>query len=417
VKIVCQHCGASYEIDPPAAPFAQERDLMFRCTACGRTLALRLNESGDLGPRPEPAPEAEEVASLLLRQEGKVYHVKDMAMLQRWIAERRLLRNDELSSGDGEWNPVGELEELQIFFDLVDASEGTEKAVGSTDQTGVALFAAPRTAGQPGNEVVLSSARSTDEIPMDPIEEEESRTLTVSPLPPGRLGPDDPTMDMSLDDEDFFSEEHTVLDPMEEGSDSLGMSSTHDDDDLDWVVDRRRNMAMWWILFFVGLGGGGYFALDFLNQADSSSAMSAPKAPATQEMPEKTVEAEVVEAADTGATEELVAEAAPEEPEPEEAPASPPPPDKPKVTATSAIDAGWNAVDHERWSTARKHFNTALQMSAGNGDARFGLAYVTENEGRIDDAVRQYCVLARTGKGEVRSEANGRVGALRASCN
>ena len=44
MQIVCPNCQAEYELDPPAAPFARDQDLVFRCTACGTAIPLRLNE-------------------------------------------------------------------------------------------------------------------------------------------------------------------------------------------------------------------------------------------------------------------------------------------------------------------------------------------------------------------------------------
>ncbi|MBK9367035.1 MAG: tetratricopeptide repeat protein [Deltaproteobacteria bacterium] len=55
-------------------------------------------------------------ASPLLRQEGRVYSVPDVATLQRWILERRVTAEDQVNlTGEG-WQPVQSQPELEVFF-------------------------------------------------------------------------------------------------------------------------------------------------------------------------------------------------------------------------------------------------------------------------------------------------------------
>ena len=93
MQISCPKCQAEYELDPPAAPFARDQDLVFRCSECGAAIPMRaLPEDGlaeevedpetDVVEPPRPA----ETPQFLLKQEGNSYHVRDEAMLQRWIA-------------------------------------------------------------------------------------------------------------------------------------------------------------------------------------------------------------------------------------------------------------------------------------------------------------------------------------------
>ena len=132
------------------------------------------------------------------------------------------------------------------------------------------------------------------------------------------------------------------------------------------------------------------------------------------------------EAKDAAAEADEVAEAAPAgdppaepgmaaAPEPERAkPVAPPPPKKP--SASSEISRGWAQIDRENWSKARGHFDAALRMQPSNPDARFGVAYVNEQQGRMGEAVSQYCRLSATASGEVKVEAEGRLRALAKDC-
>jgi hypothetical protein len=57
-----------------------------------------------------------------------------------------------------------------------------------------------------------------------------------------------------------------------------------------------------------------------------------------------------------------------------------------------------------------------VKASPGHADARFGLAYVNEKQGRVEEAVRQYCRLKATASGDAKIEASGRIDALGRKC-
>ena len=96
------------------------------------------------------------------------------------------------------------------------------------------------------------------------------------------------------------------------------------------------------------------------------------------------------------------------------APSKPAPPAKP--SAGREAERGWAQIDRGNWDGARRHFNTALSVNRSHPDARLGLAYVNEHQGRVDEAVRQYCSLAATAAGDVKNEANGRLRSLDRAC-
>lgn len=275
----------------------------------------------------------------------------------------------------------------------------------------------------------------------------------------GSLQPDEPTMDMELEDEDFFSEESTSM-----SAQSMGLD---DDDDLEWSQARRSNMLVWWLLFLGGLGGSGYLALEWLNRADEAKSVAtaaerSPDADAVGVAAEAEVseDSETVTATDpdpvepvddesgtaTDANEASVGDAeaansavpgvpdtdSPKEPEaPKDAPAKSEP-SKAAPTKTAAkgaapapvkkpspgreSDRGWSQIDRGNWDAARKHFNAALSVSPSHPDAQLGLAYVNEHQGRVAEAVRQYCRLSATGSGDVKNEANGRLRSLDKEC-
>ena len=481
MQIVCPQCQAEYELDPPAAPFARDQDLVFRCSACSASIPLRRDASAQPAVAEEKPAESAPVdspaapdgpAGFVLRQEGNTYHVRDEAMLQRWIAERRIWPDDEVSESGGAWKRVGDVESYRVFFSLVDEAErgGTPQPQPQSAKTPSisaavkpGLFARPSSldvvgapsdsdspeaaAPTPSTPSVPSEVEdfSTDVVEVEPdtalfgeiVPEEESTRLADSLM--ASLDPDEPTMDMELGEEDFFSEEqHAVADRAAFQGSSL---SDTEDDDLEWGQHRRRSMAMWWLMFFGALGGVAYLALDFLNERDAAKSSSAAEMPAEQAEPAPVIQPEVKE--DTGADPEAAGELAAEEPAAEEPAAEEPAAEKPAaeaapatptpekstaekippakttaspVSASGEINKGWTQIDKENWSQARIHFDRALQRDPGSLDGRLGIAYVNEKQGRMAEAISQYCRLQATASGDVKVEASGRLRALGKEC-
>ncbi|MGB0639937.1 MAG: tetratricopeptide repeat protein [Myxococcota bacterium] len=455
MQIVCDQCRAQYEIDPPAAPFVRDQDLVFRCTACGNSILVKPGGDDSAEPAASQEPDTgaatpQETRSILLRQEGKTYHVKDQATLQRWIVERRILREDEISMGGQEWKTVGDFEGFHVFFELIDkADRSAEEAVEATDvvPSKVDLFAAPPTGVIP--ESLGDSAQGLGRpirLAVEAIPEEEPASL----LPDNSsIGPDEPTMDMNFEEEDFFSEEQTVLDGGGSFSTANTLDSGDDDDfgpEFEWAASRRKRVLVWWALCFSALGGTGWLALNYLNQRDAVLEKNA-VVDVQPVLPDAVVEPDAAKAdgADSGAAPEPEVKAEAEKEPPAEkvaveasTPKAPPKPkaatDKPSVkkkakasgakpertrssgNAKAETNRGWAYADREDWAKARNHFNNAVKASPGHADARFGLAYVNEKQGRVEEAVRQYCRLRATASGDAKIEASGRIDALGRKC-
>jgi predicted Zn finger-like uncharacterized protein len=142
MDVRCERCKARYAI--PDEQITGE-GLTLRCTACGHAFRVRRKElvvteavSGEEAaqaipahelvtggmvatPVPQAAPAAE---SLILRSlDGSVRPVGDLATLQRWIAERRAVRDDELSRGGGPYLRLGLLPDLAAILGLVEAAD------------------------------------------------------------------------------------------------------------------------------------------------------------------------------------------------------------------------------------------------------------------------------------------------------
>ena len=165
MNIQCENCGAEHDLDPPAWVLSSGRPFRFRCSVCGHSqmaeppTAVTLPETvaaqdeAEAEPAEQPAapaatkaaptkppaadseplrpagPSAEDSdESVFLKQDGKVYLVKDWATLQRWIMERRVGREDLVSEGGVRWEPIGSRPELGSFFAAVEQLEAAELA-------------------------------------------------------------------------------------------------------------------------------------------------------------------------------------------------------------------------------------------------------------------------------------------------
>ena len=184
MRIGCPQCSTEFELNPPSGRSGKRRRIKFRCTVCGalcndgdglgeasgdevsyssepswnpgsetpaetgtpelpfetagayddslqkRFEAETTPEAADPALEPFRAqdghPELDSPEGTLLKQEGKVYHVRNLATIQRWIVERRVLREDLISTGGMRWEPVGHHPDLEIFFQMVERLDELE---------------------------------------------------------------------------------------------------------------------------------------------------------------------------------------------------------------------------------------------------------------------------------------------------
>ncbi|MFT5582951.1 MAG: hypothetical protein ACI9VR_000528 [Cognaticolwellia sp.] len=122
-------------------------------------------------------PDLVEGEGALIKQEGKVYHVRNSATVQRWIVERRVLRDDLISTGGAGWEPVGQHPDLEIFFQMVERLDHFE-------QSGAAHSGGPPVpdGSALGNAWADRELEDPDESSLEmPDEEEEESDLISAP--------------------------------------------------------------------------------------------------------------------------------------------------------------------------------------------------------------------------------------------
>lgn len=106
MNVRCERCKAEYDFDENRIP---SEGLAVKCSTCG--LVFRVFKQV-----------AQKAHEWLVRQSnGAVSTVGDLAVLQRWVVERRVNRNDELSVDGLQWQRLGTMSDLAPFFQLVES--------------------------------------------------------------------------------------------------------------------------------------------------------------------------------------------------------------------------------------------------------------------------------------------------------
>ncbi len=141
MDVRCERCSTEYELEDDSVS-AEGTDV--QCTSCGHTFRVHLpaagsaDAGGGAGPSPPPAEWLLETAS----GDGQVHRFRDLTALQKWIIERKVTREDRVSKTGQAWRRLGEIVELQPFFDVVDEADRAKAAAAAVGARGLSAQAA-----------------------------------------------------------------------------------------------------------------------------------------------------------------------------------------------------------------------------------------------------------------------------------
>lgn len=132
MDVRCERCGTEYEFDDARVTPA---GVAVKCTECNHVFRIRRPESG---PEPEPltvktregTPPREWKVRLA---GGAMFNFKDLTTLQRWIVERKVTRDDEISLSGDNWKRLGTIAELASFFQVVDQAQAPSASPAPTE--------------------------------------------------------------------------------------------------------------------------------------------------------------------------------------------------------------------------------------------------------------------------------------------
>ena len=129
MDVGCPRCQTEYELDDARVT---EDGVTVKCTSCGhvfrvkkKSLVVTLPTRGDppinLGGPPSELPPPPPSREWKLRQpNGNIFPCRDLTMLQKWIIENKVARDDEISLSGETWKRLGNIPELASFFQIVD---------------------------------------------------------------------------------------------------------------------------------------------------------------------------------------------------------------------------------------------------------------------------------------------------------
>jgi len=151
MDVRCERCRAQYVFDDAQVT---EAGLAVKCSNCGHlfkvkkkalvvTVPLKPGEDtdppvtatsaqggaapaeGPPGSNPPGGPQlpAERREWRVRQANGNVFTFKELTTLQKWIVERKVSRDDEISLSGDQWKRLGNIAELSTFFQVVEAAE------------------------------------------------------------------------------------------------------------------------------------------------------------------------------------------------------------------------------------------------------------------------------------------------------
>lgn len=128
MDIRCERCGTEYEFDDNRVT---EAGITVKCSSCGHMFKIR-KKSFVLTEPVVPGREEEAPASknwMIRKPDGQMLSFKELTTLQKWIVERKVSREDEISKSGESWKKLGSIAELASFFRVVDQSQPVLPAV------------------------------------------------------------------------------------------------------------------------------------------------------------------------------------------------------------------------------------------------------------------------------------------------
>lgn len=120
MDVRCEQCGTEYEFDDDRLG---RESVTVKCASCGHVFKVRKEEPSETArPAAAAAEKARKGGLWMVRQaNGNVLTFKELTTLQKWIVERKVTREDEISKSGETWKRLGQIAELASFFQAVEA--------------------------------------------------------------------------------------------------------------------------------------------------------------------------------------------------------------------------------------------------------------------------------------------------------
>ena len=260
MDVSCPQCKTEYEFEDARIP---DDGLTVKCTQCAHVFRMK-KKAPEL---PRPTEDSQPGREWRLKQaSGTIFNFRRLTTLQKWIVERKVQKEDEISLTGDSWKRLGDIAELASFFQVVDdavRAEARASAPRPPDATGV-IPPPPR-------------PRVDAPPPEAPIKPKLTDTLPgpgFSPLPPlpaaASRGPSSMSGPSIPHNETIRGNVFSLPPSANPSAPPLPMapkrtvtgnvrSAARDDDDLKLT---NQGGVMKWVavaLMILGLGGGGVY--------------------------------------------------------------------------------------------------------------------------------------------------------------
>ena len=130
MDVRCERCKTEYEFEDARI---SEAGVTVKCASCGHVfkvkkkavlITLPVSPGGMEEPTNPDVPAPNATREWKLRQpSGNVFTFRELTTLQKWIVERKVGRDDEISLSGESWKRLGNIAELASFFQVVDEAQ------------------------------------------------------------------------------------------------------------------------------------------------------------------------------------------------------------------------------------------------------------------------------------------------------
>ncbi len=451
MDVRCERCRAQYVFDDAQVT---EAGLTVKCSNCGHlfkvkkkalvvTMAVKPGEDTEppvavtsMPPAPAgatAAPAAGATPSGLpggaslppekrewrVRQaNGNVFTFKELTTLQKWIVEKKVSRDDEISLSGDQWKRLGNIAELAAFFQVVEAAERGQSGPPPT------LTPLPMPPGYPG-----TGAYPLGYPPGYPPSVPGYPVTTPIPLQPGAVAPVSGSIQVNVgapagaawESQPPAAPRAAASEPAWTSGARRALPDTElDDEDLKAVKGSGGKVAL--LLFLLALGGGGAAAWHLKPEWLVALGLKAPPPPPPVVQAPPPARPEPPPPAPTPAPEPPKAEPPPvveKAPEMVKEPPRPQPKGVKQMLAEAqrlrergkvekALDLygrvaelqpdnaealagrGWCYLDLSQYPPAEASFQAALAEDSAHAEALIGLAETYRYQGRRAEAVDYY---------------------------
>jgi predicted Zn finger-like uncharacterized protein len=152
--VKCSSCGHVFKVLPSGQTMAKEASGALRRPPSQETPTLGSfpspPSSGSTGSGPVTGPVAAPPSTggaggewMVKKTDNQTFRFRELTTLQKWIVERKVGRDDEISRTGKSWKKLGEIAELTSFFQVVEAAEAAQKAVTQSQMPAIQLSATP----------------------------------------------------------------------------------------------------------------------------------------------------------------------------------------------------------------------------------------------------------------------------------